>query len=87
MRKYTTFAEMETLLLTAINLPGATIKSIAAATGIQANTLYKWKTTPVHLSPEKADCLLFYLMENEPARLELAEKVVCQQATTTEILV
>ena len=85
MRKYNTFAELETLFLTAINLPGTTIKSIAAATGIQANTLYKWKTTPVHLSPEKADCLLFYLMENEPARLELAEKVVCQQAATTEI--
>ena len=87
MRKYNTFAELETLLLTAINLPGTTIKSIAEATGIKANTLYKWKTTPVHLSPEKADCLLFYLMENEPARLELAEKVVCQQAAATEISV
>ena len=76
MRKYTTFAEMETLLLTAINLPGATIKSIAAATGIQANTLYKWKTTPNHLSPEKADRLLLYFMENEPERLELAEKIL-----------
>ena len=87
MRKYNTFAELETLLLTAINLPGTTIKSIAEATGIKANTHYKRKTTPVHLSPEKADCLLIYLMENEPARLELAEKVVCQQAATTEILV
>ena len=76
MRKYTTFAEMETLLLTAINLPGATIKSIAAATGKQANTLYKWKTTPNHLSPEKADRLLLYFMENEPERLELAEKIL-----------
>lgn len=76
MRKYTTFAEMETLLLTAINLPGATIKSIAAATGIQANTLYKWKMTPNHLSPEKADRLLLYFMENEPERLELAEKIL-----------
>ena len=64
---------------------GSSIKSIAEATGIKANTLYKWKTTPVHLSPEKADCLLFYLMKNEPARLELAEKVVCQQAATAEI--
>ena len=55
MRKYNTFAELESLLLTAINLPGATIKSIAAATGIQANTLYKWKISPIHLLPEKAD--------------------------------
>ena len=76
MRKYTTFAEMETLLLTAINLPGTTIKTIAAATGIQANTLYKWKTTPNHLSPEKADKLLLYFMEQEPERLELAEKIL-----------
>ena len=76
MQKYTTFAELETLLLTAINLPGSTIKEIASTTGIKANTLYKWKTTPNHLSPEKADRLLLYFMENEPERLELAEKVL-----------
>ena len=76
MRKYISFAETEQILRVALGLPGSSIKSIAEATGIKANTLYKWKTTPVHLSPEKADCLLFYLMENEPARLELAEKVV-----------
>jgi len=76
MREYIPFAAMEQLLLTAIGLPGATIKSIAAATGIQANTLYKWKTTPNHLSPEKADRLLLYFMEHEPERLELAEKIL-----------
>ena len=76
MRKYNTFAEQETLLLTAINLPGSTIKEIASTTGIKANTLYKWKTTPNHLSPEKAGRLLLYFMENEPERLELAEKVL-----------
>ena len=76
MRKYTTFAELETLLLTTINLPGSSIKSIAAATGIKVNTLYKWKTTPNHLSPEKADRLLLYFIENEPERLELAEKIL-----------
>lgn len=87
MQKYISFAETEQILRVALGLPGSSIKFIAEATGIKANTLYKWKTTSVHLSPEKADCLLFYLMENEPARLELAEKVVCQQAATTEILV
>ena len=76
MRKYTTFAELETLLLTAIDLPGSNIKSISTAIGIKANTLYKWKTTSVHLSPEKADKLLLYLLEHEPERLELAEKVL-----------
>ena len=80
MREYIPFAAMEQLLLTAIGLPGATIKSIAAATGIQANTLYKWKTTPVHLSPEKADKLLLYFMEHEPNRLELAELVLSQKS-------
>ena len=72
MKQYPTFAQTETLLLTAIQLPGTTIQSIASATGIKANTLYKWKTTPVHLSPEKADKLLLYFMEHEPDRLELA---------------
>ena len=76
MRKYATFAELENLLLTAISLPGSTIKEIASATGIKANTLYKWKTTPNHLSPEKADRLLLYFKENEPERLELAEKIL-----------
>lgn len=78
MKKYTTFAELEGILLTAINLPGSNIKTIAAATGIKTNTLYKWKTTPVHLSPEKADKLLLYFIEREPNRLELAEFVQSQ---------
>lgn len=76
MRKYTTFAELETLLLTAIDLPGSNIKSISEATGIKANTLYKWKTTPVHLSPDKADRLLLYFLDHESERLALAEKVL-----------
>lgn len=76
MMKYTTFAELERLLLTTINMPGSSIKDIASATGMKANTLYKWKTTPVHLSPDKADRLLLYFMEYEPERLELAEKVL-----------
>ena len=85
MRKYISLAETEQILRVALGLPGSSIKSIAETTGIKANALYKWKTTPVHLSPVKADCLLFYLMKNEPARLELAEKVVCQRAATEEI--
>lgn len=76
MRKYATFAELETLLLTAISIPGSSIKGISAATGIKVNTLYKWKTTSVHLSPDKADRLLLYFSEHEPERLELAEKIL-----------
>lgn len=83
MREYIPFAAIEQLLLTAIGLPGLSIKSIAAATGMQANTLYKWKTTPVHLSPGKADKLLLYFMEHEPNRLELAELVLSQKSRET----
>jgi hypothetical protein len=73
MKQYTTFAETEALLRTAINLRGETVKVISAATGIKPNTLYKWKTTDVRLSPDKADALLLYFIHHEPQRLELAE--------------
>ena len=76
MKQYITFAETEALLRTAINMKGRSVKAIAAATGIRADTLYKWKTTEVHLSPSKADALLLYFIENEPYRLELAETVL-----------
>jgi len=82
MKQYTTFAEMEALLLTAINMKGNTIKAIAAATGIRPDTLYKWKTTSVHLSPSKADVLLLYFINNEPQRLELAEIVLAAMNNT-----
>ena len=60
MKQYTTFAEMQALLKTAINMRGYTVKDIAAATGIRADTLYKWKTTEVHTpahqgSPENTE--------------------------------
>jgi len=44
MKEYTTFTELEELLLTTIGLSGSSIKEITAATGIKANTLYKWKS-------------------------------------------
>ena len=70
---YKAFADTEALLLTAIGLDGESIKHIAKATDIKADTLYKWKSTSVHLSPEKADRLLIYFIQNEPYRLKLAE--------------
>jgi len=80
MREYMTFSELEHILFIATNLPGDSVKAIALVTGIKANTLYKWKTTPVHLSPEKADKLLLYFIEHEPDRLELAELVLSQKS-------
>ena len=75
MKQYTTFAETETILKTAINLRCRTVKDISAATGIKASTLYKWKTSNVRLSPDKADALLLYFIQNEPQRIEDAEIV------------
>ena len=62
MKQYITFSETESILRTAINMKGRTVKAIADATGIRADTLYKWKTTEVHLSPSKADALLLYFI-------------------------
>ena len=74
MENYNSFAETEALLLTAIELPGSSIKEIAAATGILPNTIYKWKSSgKTHLSPKKADKLLLYFIQNEPDRLEMAD--------------
>ena len=61
-----TFAETEALLKSAIILSQSSVKQIGEECGIKPNTLYKWKTTDVHLSPTKADALLLYFMENEP---------------------
>jgi len=44
MENYNTFAERSTLLMTAIELPGNSIKEIAAVTGIKPNTICKWKS-------------------------------------------
>lgn len=83
MKNYTTFAETEALLQTAIELPGRSIKEIASATGILPNTLYKWKTSSkAHLSPSKADRLLHYFIKNEPERLEFAD--LLQRGTTLQ---
>ena len=79
MRKYISFAETEQILRVALGLPGSSIKSIAEATGIKANTLYKWKTTDNHLSPEKTDRLLLYFQSQEPKRLELADYIFQHQ--------
>ena len=67
-----TFAETEALLKTAIILSESTVKQIGEACSIKPNTLYKWRTTDVHLSPQKADALLLYFINNEPGTIVLA---------------
>lgn len=70
---FNTFLETERLLLTAFELSDNSVKSIALSTGINSSTLYKWKTTDVHLSPQKADALLLYFYRKEPQTLIAAE--------------
>ena len=71
-----TFVETEALLKLAMTLSKNTVKQIAETTGIKPNTLYKWRTTDVHLSPQKADALLLYFTENEPQTLLEAQAVI-----------
>ena len=67
-----TFTETEALLKSAILLSQNSVKRIGEECGIKPNTLYKWRTTNVHLSPQKADALLLYFLENEPQALVAA---------------
>ena len=69
MNPYFNTLETERVLLTAFELSDNSVKTIAGASGINSSTLYKWKTTDVHLSPSKMDALLLYFIENEPVVL------------------
>ncbi|MBQ9950952.1 MAG: hypothetical protein IJO98_02265 [Clostridia bacterium] len=42
---------------------------------INRNTLYKWNCGAMRFSPDNIDKLLLYFQENEPTRLNHAEKV------------
>ena len=62
MENYNTFAETEALLLTTIELPGRSIKEIAAETNTKPNTLYKWKSSgKVRPSLQKQTSFFFTL--------------------------
>jgi len=73
MQKYNTYAETEEIMKTALDMKGNTIREIGDTILVAPNTIYKWKTTDAHLSPQKHDRLLKYLMRNEPQRLEQAQ--------------
>ena len=65
--------EIELLLFTALTLSSSKVKDIATVTGINASTLYKWKTmTERHLTQPKQNALLWYFLKNEPDILILA---------------
>lgn len=76
---YKTFAEMNELLRIAAKIKyenGKNIESIATATGISSAMLYKWRSGSSNLSGNKFDSLLKYFEEQEPQRLEMAEKIM-----------
>ena len=76
---YKTFAEMNELLRTAAKIKyedGQNVEGIAAAIGISPAMLYKWRSGSSNLSGEKFDSLLKYFEEQEPKRLEIAEKIM-----------
>ena len=75
MNPYFNSLETERVLLTAFELSDNSVKSIADASGINSSTLYKWKTTDVHLSASKVDALLLYFIQNEPVVLIKASLV------------
>ena len=61
-----TYAEIDALLKVALKLSESNVKQIAAESGINADTLYKWKTMVRNLSPQNMDRLMLYFMEKEP---------------------
>lgn len=78
--KYKTFSEMNELLRTAANINSKTcngrkIEEIAAITGISTQMLYKWRSGN-NMSGEKVDLVLKYFEEQEPLRLEMAERIL-----------
>lgn len=78
---YKTFAEMNELLRVAANINpkncnGNNIEAIAAQTKISTAMLYKWRSGSSNLSGDKFDNLLKYFEEQEPKRLEMAERIL-----------
>ena len=61
-----TYEEIDALLKVALKLSESNVKQIAAESGINADTLYKWKTMVRNLSPQNMDRLMLYFMEKEP---------------------
>lgn len=77
---YKTFTEMNELLRTAANISpkncgGKKIEDIATETNISTAMLYKWRSGS-NMSLDKLDTLLNYFQNNEPNRLEMAERIL-----------
>lgn len=78
---YKTFSEMNELLRTAANINpkscgGNNIENIAEKTNISTAMFYKWRSGQSNLALDKLDTILFYFENNEPKRLEIAERMM-----------
>jgi len=73
--KIRTCAQLESILRTALDIEGNSIKDVAEMANINLNSLYKWNCGAMNFSPDNIDKLLLYFQEHEPARLARAEKV------------
>ena len=73
--KIRTYTQLETILRTAFDVEGNSIKDVAAIANINRNTLYKWNCGAMRFSPDNIDKLLMYFQEHEPTRLDRAERM------------
>ena len=73
--KIYTYAQLESILHTAVDLDGNSIKTVAEIAGLNLSTLYKWNSGSMRFSPENMDRLILYFMEHEHTRLDRAVKI------------
>ena len=73
--KIHTFTQLESILRTAFDLDGNSIKTVAEMAGLNLSSLYKWNSGAMRFSPENMDRLILYFMEHEHTRLDRAVKI------------
>ena len=73
--KIYTYTQLESILRTAFDLDGNSIKTVAEMAGLNLSTLYKWNSGAMRFSPENMDRLILYFREHEPMRLDRAVKI------------
>lgn len=73
--KIYTYTQLESILRTAFDLDGNSIKTVAEMAGLNLSSLYKWNSGAMRFSPENMDRLILYFMEHEHTRLDRAVKI------------
>ena len=73
--KIYTYAQLESILRTAFDLDGNSIKTVAEIAELNLSSLYKWNSGAMRFSPENMDRLIFYFREHEHTRLDRAVEI------------